>query len=268
MKDDFWIYIGGTLLALLVACAIFAPKLAPHDPSRQNLGNDLQVFTIEHPLGTDKLGRDILSRTLFGSRISLLVGVSTVAISISIGLFIGSISGYFGGWLDQLLMRAVDILLAFPGILLAIAFTALLGPGLDHVIIALCLIGWTGYARLVRGEILSLRAQEYVHAARALGCTPARVIVVHLLPNLLPPLLIQATFGLAAAITAEGSLSFLGLGVEPPTASWGSMLNEGRQFLLVAPHLTTYPGLAIMLTVLSLNLLGDALQNRLRSSGS
>jgi peptide/nickel transport system permease protein len=209
-----------------------------------------------------------LSRTLFGSRISLLVGVSTVAISVSIGLFIGSISGYFGGWLDQLLMRAVDILLAFPGILLAIAFTALLGPGLDHVIIALCLIGWTGYARLVRGEILSLREQDYAHAARALGCSPARVIVVHLLPNLLPPLLIQATFGLAAAIIAEGSLSFLGLGVEPPTASWGSMLNEGRQFLLVAPHLTTYPGLAIMLTVLSLNLLGDALQNRLRSTGS
>jgi peptide/nickel transport system permease protein len=258
-------YIGSLLLALLLVSAILAPKLAPHNPNRQNLGNDLQVFTTEHPLGTDKLGRDILSRTIFGSRISLLVGVTTVAISLSIGLFIGSLSGYFGGWLDLLLMRAVDILLAFPGILLAIAFTALLGPGLDHVILALCLIGWTGYARLVRGEILSLREQEYVQAAHAMGGSPARIIIVHLLPNLLPPLLIQATFGLAAAITAEGSLSFLGLGVEPPTASWGSMLNEGRQFLLVAPHLTTYPGLAIMLTVLSLNLLGDSLQNRLQS---
>ena len=265
MKNDFWIYLGGLLLALLLASAIFAPKLAPHNPNRQNLGNDLQVFTTEHPLGTDKLGRDILSRTIFGSRISLLVGVSTVAISLSIGLFIGALAGYFGGWLDLLLMRAVDILLAFPGILLAIAFTALLGPGLDHVILALCLIGWTGYARLVRGEILSLREQEYVQAAHAMGGSPARIMIVHLLPNLLPPLLIQATFGLAAAITAEGSLSFLGLGVEPPTASWGSMLNEGRQFLLVAPHLTTYPGLAIMLTVLSLNLLGDSLQNRLQS---
>lgn len=265
MKNDCWIYIGGLLLALLLASAILAPKLAPHNPNRQNLGNDLQVFSTEHPLGTDKLGRDILSRTIFGSRISLLVGVSTVAISLSIGLFIGALAGYFGGWLDLLLMRAVDILLAFPGILLAIAFTALLGPGLDHVILALCLIGWTGYARLVRGEILSLREQEYVQAAHAMGGSPARVIIVHLLPNLLPPLLIQATFGLAAAITAEGSLSFLGLGVEPPTASWGSMLNEGRQFLLVAPHLTTYPGLAIMLTVLSLNLLGDSLQNRLQS---
>jgi peptide/nickel transport system permease protein len=263
MKNNLWIYLGCSLLALLVASAIFAPALAPHNPNRQNLENDLQVFTAQHPLGTDKLGRDILSRTIFGGRISLLVGVSTVAISLSIGLFIGCISGYFGGWLDHLLMRAVDILLAFPGILLAIAFTAVLGPGLDHVILALCLIGWTGYARLVRGEILSLKERDHVQAARALGCSAARVIVVHLVPNLLPTLLIQATFGLAGAIIAEGSLSFLGLGVEPPTPSWGSMLNEGRQFLLVAPHLTTYPGLAIMITVLSLNVLGDALQNRL-----
>jgi peptide/nickel transport system permease protein len=216
-------------------------------------------------LGTDKLGRDILSRTIYGSRVSLLVGVATVALSLSIGFALGALAGYFGGWLDQVLMRLVDILLAFPGILLAIAFTAVLGPGLDHVILALCLIGWTGYARLVRGEILALREREFVHAARALGCAPGRVILRHLLPNLLPPLLIQATFGLAAAIVAEGSLSFLGLGVEPPTPSWGSMLNEGRQFLLVAPHLTTYPGLAIMITVVALNLVGDALQDRLNT---
>jgi peptide/nickel transport system permease protein len=264
MKSNLWIYFGCSVLALLVAIAILAPALAPHDPNRQNLGNDLQVITPQHPLGTDKLGRDILSRTIFGSRISLLVGVSTVAISVTVGLFIGSLSGYCGGWIDQFLMRTVDILLAFPGILLAIAFTALLGPGLQHVILALCLIGWTGYARLARGEILSLKQQDFVRAAHAIGCSPARVIIAHLIPNLLPPLFTQATFGLAAAITAEGSLSFLGLGVEPPTPSWGSMLNEGRQFLLVAPHLTTYPGLAIMLTVLSLNLLGDALQNRLQ----
>jgi peptide/nickel transport system permease protein len=162
-------------------------------------------------------------------------------------------------------MRLVDILMAFPGLLLAIALTAVLGPGLDHVILALCLIGWTGYARLVRGEILSLRSRDFVQAAHALGCRPRRIIGRHLLPNLLPPLMIQATFGLAAAIVAEGSLSFLGLGVEPPTPSWGSMLNDGRQFLLVAPHLTTYPGLALMLTVLALNLVGDALQDRLHS---
>jgi peptide/nickel transport system permease protein len=162
-------------------------------------------------------------------------------------------------------MRLVDALMAFPGILLAIAFTAVLGPGLDHVVLALCLIGWTGYARLVRGEILSLREREFIQAARALGCAPTRIILRHLLPNLLPPLMIQATFGLAAAIVAEGSLSFLGLGVAPPTPSWGSMLNDGRQFLLVAPHLTTYPGLALMITVLALNLVGDALQERLES---
>jgi len=156
-------------------------------------------------------------------------------------------------------------LMAFPGILLAIAFTAVLGPGLDHVILALCLIGWTGYARLVRGEILSLRERDFIQAARSLGCRPKRIILRHLLPNLLPPLLIQSTFGLAAAIVAEGSLSFLGLGVEPPTPSWGAMLNDGRQFLLVAPHLTTYPGLALMLTVLALNLVGDALQERLQT---
>jgi peptide/nickel transport system permease protein len=263
MTDKVWLYAGAGLLVLLIIAALFAPALAPHNPLRQNLDQDLLAHSAEHPLGTDKLGRDILSRTIFGARISLLVGLATVVLSLSIGLLLGSLSGYFGGWVDQTLMRLVDILMAFPGILLAIAFTAVLGPGLDHVILALCLIGWTGYARLVRGEILSLREREFIQAARALGCRPQRIILRHLVPNLLPPLLIQATFGLAAAIVAEGSLSFLGLGVEPPTPSWGSMLNDGRQFLLVAPHLTAYPGLALMLTVLALNLVGDALQDRL-----
>jgi peptide/nickel transport system permease protein len=263
MASKAWFYAGVAVLILFAAGALLAPLLAPHDPLRQNLDRDLIAYSSDHPLGTDKLGRDILSRTLYGGRISLLTGIATVTISLAIGLMIGSMSGYFGGWLDQLLMRVVDVLMAFPGILLAIALTAVLGPGLDHVILALCLIGWTGYARLVRGEILSLREREFVQAARALGCRPKRIIARHLLPNLLPPLLIQATFGLAAAIVAEGSLSFLGLGVEPPTPSWGSMLNDGRQFLLVAPHLTTYPGLALMVTVLALNLVGDALQDRL-----
>jgi peptide/nickel transport system permease protein len=261
MGGKIWFYTGSLILALLVASALLAPFIAPHDPAQQNLDQDLLPYSSNHLFGTDKLGRDVLSRTLYGGRVSLLVGVTTVAISLSLGLAIGSLSGYLGGWVDQLLMRLVDVLLAFPGILLAIAFTAVLGPGLDHVILALCLIGWTGYARLVRGEILSLKEREFVQAARALGSDPSRVIRCHLLPNLLPPLLIQATFGLAAAIIAEGSLSFLGLGVEPPTASWGSMLNEGRQFLLVAPHLTTYPGLALMITVLGLNLVGDSLQD-------
>ena len=263
MKNNFWLYAGAIILLLLVASALFAPALAPHHPLRQNLQNDLVAYAGDHPLGTDKLGRDILSRILYGGRISLLVGIATVSLSLTIGFIVGALSGYCGGWIDLLLMRLVDILLAFPGILLAIAFTAVLGPGLDHVVMALCLIGWTSYARLVRGEILALREREYIYAARALGGAPTRIVWRHLLPNLLPPLLIQATFGLAAAIVAEGSLSFLGLGVEPPTPSWGAMLNDGRQFLLVAPHLTTYPGLAIMLTVLALNLVGDALEERL-----
>jgi peptide/nickel transport system permease protein len=265
MGSKFWLASGCMILLVLVTAAIFAPNLAPWDPTRQNLEKDLLPHSPEHIFGTDKLGRDILSRTVYGSRISLVVGVATVAISLSIGLFIGAVSGYFGGWIDLVLMRLVDILMAFPGILLAIAFTAVLGPGLDHVVLALCLIGWSGYARLVRGEILSLKERDFVQAARALGCRPNRVVALHLLPNLLPPLLIQGTFGMAAAIIAEGSLSFLGLGVQPPTPSWGSMLNEGRQFLLVAPHLTVYPGIAIMLTVLGLNLVGDALQDWLNT---
>jgi len=265
MESKLWFCVGLAILTLLVVTALLAPLLAPHDPTRQNLDNDLRSYSTENPLGTDKLGRDILSRVLYGGRISLLVGATTVVISLAIGLAIGSLSGHFGGWTDQLLMRLVDILMAFPGILLAIAFTAVLGPGLDHVILALCLIGWTSYARLVRGEILALREREFVQAARALGCKPSRVIARHLLPNLLPPVLIQATFGLAGAIIAEGSLSFLGLGVEPPTPSWGSMLNDGRQFLLVAPNLTTYPGIAIMITVFGLNLVGDGLQDRLQA---
>jgi peptide/nickel transport system permease protein len=268
MNNKLWLAIGAGILLVLIVSALFAPLIAPHHPLRQSLSEDLAGYSADHPLGTDKLGRDILSRILHGGRISLLVGVSTVTLSLAIGLIVGSLSGYCGGWIDQLVMRLVDILLAFPGILLAIAFTAVLGPGLDHVIIALCLIGWTSYARLVRGEILALREREFIQAARALGGEPWRIILHHLLPNLLPPLLIQSTFGLAAAIVAEGSLSFLGLGVEPPTPSWGSMLNDGRQFLLVAPHLTTYPGLAIMLTVLALNLVGDALQERLDTRSS
>src|ERR687891_2144878 len=177
MANKRWFYAGSVILVLLMACAMMAPLIAPHQPARQNLDQDLLGYSSDHPLGTDKLGRDILSRILYGGRVSLLVGLTTVAISLSLGLGIGSLSGYLGGWVDQLLMRLVDVLLAFPGILLAIAFTAVLGPGLDHVILALCLIGWTGYARLVRGEILSLREQEYVQAARALGCSPARVII-------------------------------------------------------------------------------------------
>ncbi len=267
MENRLLLSSGIVILLLLISAAVMAPVMAPHSPTQQNLEKDLLSFSKDHLLGTDKLGRDILSRTLYGARISLLVGISTVTISLLIGLLVGSLSGYLGGWVDQLLMRLVDVLMAFPGILLAIAFIAVLGPGLTHVIWALCLIGWTSYARLVRGEILALREKEFIQAAHALGGTLFRIILLHMLPNLIPPLLIQATFGMAAAIVAEGSLSFLGLGVQPPTPSWGSMLNEGRQFILVAPHLTTYPGLAIMVTVLGLNLVGDGLRDFLEKKG-
>ena len=267
MGDRPFFFIGLTILLLLVGAALLAPIISPHSPTQQDLEKDLLSPSKEHPLGTDKLGRDISSRILYGARLSLLVGLSTVTISLLIGLFVGSLSGYFGGWVDQLLMRLVDILMAFPGILLAIAFIAVLGPSLSHAILALCLIGWTGYARLVRGEMLALREKEYIHAAQALGGSPRRIILLHMAPNLLPPLLIQGTFGMAAAIIGEGSLSFLGLGAQPPTPSWGSMLNEGRQFLLVAPHLTTFPGLAIMMTVLGLNLVGDGLREMLEKKG-
>jgi peptide/nickel transport system permease protein len=261
------VFIGAAILIALISAAALAPVIAPFNPTEQNLDNDLAASSRDHPLGTDKLGRDVLSRIVYGSRVSLMVGTTTVAISVLIGLLVGALSGYFRGWVDQSLMRLVDVLMAFPGILLAIAFTAVLGPGLDHVVLALSLIGWTGYARLVRGEILALREKEFVQAAEALGGSPARVIRLHMLPNLLPSLAIQATFGMAAAIIAEGSLSFLGLGAQPPTPSWGSMLNEGRQFILVAPHLTAYPGLAIMATVLGLNLVGDGLRDKLEKRG-
>ena len=251
--------IGLMILGSILAAAVFAPLVAPYSPAQQNLAADLLPHSQQHLLGTDKLGRDVLSRILYGSRVSIFVGITSVAVSLTLGFLIGSIAGYFSGWIDELLMRLVDVLLAFPGILLAIALTAVLGPGLNHVVLALSVIGWTSYARLTRAEILLLRERDFICAAQALGGSPARIIVLHMLPNLASPLTIQATFHMAAAILAEGALSFLGLGIQPPTPSWGSMLNEGRQFLLVAPYLTTFPGIALMVTVLGLNLVGDAL---------
>ena len=259
MQSRASLILGLGILSLIGTAALCTPVLAPYSPTQQSLEQDLLPHSQEHLLGTDKLGRDVLSRLLYGSRISILVGVSSVSISLVVGFLIGALAGYFGGWVDEILMRLVDILMAFPGILLAIALTAILGPGLNHVVLALCLIGWTSYARLTRAEILVLREKDFIQAAHALGGRPARIVLRHLLPSLFSPLIIQATFNMSAAILAEGALSFLGLGTQPPTPSWGNMLNEGRQFLLVAPHLTTFPGTAIMVTVFALNLVGDAL---------
>ncbi len=257
------VVFGAAILATLVLTAAFAEGLSPYHPNAQDLAANLAAPSPAHPLGQDKLGRDQLSRLIYGSRVSLQVGALTVGISLLIGVIVGGVAGSLGGRADFWLMRVVDILLAFPGILLAIAMSAVLGPSLVNVIIALSLIGWTGYARLVRGEVLSLREREHVEAATALGLPRTRIFLRHVLPLLAAPLVVQATFGMAGAIVAEASLSFLGLGVQPPAPSWGSMLNEGRSFLMIAPHLTLFPGLAITLTVLGLHFLGDHLRDRL-----
>ncbi len=260
--------VGIGIIGILLASALLAPVLAPYSPNRQDLSQGLTPPSSQHPLGRDKLGRDIYSRIIFGARISLLVGVVTVGVSSLIGILVGAIAGFFGGLVDEIIMRLIDILLAFPGILLAIALMAILGPSLGNVILALCLIGWVGYARLVRGEILSLKEREFIVAARAVGTSNGQIIWRHILPNILSPVIVQVTFGLAGAIVAEAGLSFLGLGVQPPTPSWGAMLNEGRQFLLLAPHLSIFPGLAIMLVVLSFNFVGDALRDILDPKSS
>jgi peptide/nickel transport system permease protein len=209
------------------------------------------------------MGRDILSRLIYGARVSLLVGLSTVLVSLFIGTMVGIICGYLGGVVDEICTRVMDVVLAFPGILLALAFMAVLGPSLTNVVMALCAVGWVSYARLARGQVLALRARDFVVAAQALGCGTPHIMLHHLIPNLMSPLLVEATFGMGSAIVGEAGLSFLGLGVQPPTPSWGSMLNEGRSFLLIAPHLTAFPGLAIMIVVLGVNFFGDGLRDLL-----
>ncbi len=253
--------LGGVLL--LFAVALLGPLVAPRPYDAQDLEHRLEGPSLAHPLGLDELGRDVLSRLLVGARVSMAVGVAVVGLAGSFGTLLGAAAGAAGGRADTLLMRAIDVFLAFPGILLAIALVAVLGPALRHVVLALVAIGWVGYARLVRGQVLQLREQEFVLAARAAGASPARIVLRHLLPNVLPVVVVQASLGLAGAILAEASLSFLGLGIQPPMPSWGSMINAGRGHLLDAPHLTLAPGLAIVLAVLSLNFLGDALVDRL-----
>jgi peptide/nickel transport system permease protein len=252
-------FTAGLLLTLaLVVCALLAPQLAPHDPL-QPAGARLEAPSDAYPLGLDELGRDVLSRIVWGARVSLRVGFSVVLLASLIGVTLGAISGYFGGIVDVLIMRLCDILLAFPGILLAIALVAVLGPSLNNVILALAIIGWVGYARLVRGQVLKVREMEFVTAAKALGAKSPRVIALHVLPNVMNPVIVMATLGLAGAILSEAALSFLGLGVQPPTPSWGAMLTYGRQYLGLANHLTIFPGAAIMAAVMGLNFLGDGL---------
>jgi peptide/nickel transport system permease protein len=250
---------GLILTVVLVLVAVAAPLLAPFDPSAQDTARRLEAPSKSHPLGLDDLGRDVLSRILFGARISLRVGFSVVILASLVGITLGAMAGYFGGWTDTIIMRLTDILLAFPGILLAIALVAVLGPSINNVILALAVIGWVGYARLVRGQVLKVREMEFVTAAKALGARSPRVIVRHVLPNVINPVIVMATLGLAGAILSEAALSFLGLGVQPPTPSWGAMLTAGRRYLGLANHLAIFPGAAIMLAVMGLNFLGDGL---------
>lgn len=260
-------YLGCLLLGLLVLSASLASVLTSYDPRTQDLAAGLSAPSWRHPCGQDKLGRDLCARLLYGARISLLVGVVSVAVTLVAGTAVGAVSGYRGGWWDELLMRVTDMFLAFPGILLALAMMAILGPSLLNVMIALCIVGWVGYARLTRGLVLVAREMEYVTAARATGAASGYILLWHILPNIAGPLIVQATFSLAGVIVAEAGLSFLGLGVQPPTPSWGAMLNEGRVFLILAPHLTIFPGGAIMLAVLGCNLLGDGLRDLLDPRG-
>lgn len=255
--------IGFVLVAIAAFGALAGPWLVSADPRVQELALRLSGPTWAHPLGLDELGRDILARLVAGARVSMLVGVSVVLVSALLGLLVGGIAGYAGGWVDTVLGRVIDVLMAFPGILLAIALVAALGPSLRNVVIALATIGWVGYARLVRGQVLKAREFEYVHAARSLGASAPHVLLRHVLPSAYPAVLVQATLGMAGAIVAEASLSFLGLGVQPPTPSWGAMLDAGRGHLMDAPHLTIFPGMAIALLVLGFNFLGDGLRDRL-----
>jgi len=253
--------LGTIILATFLFVALFAPYIAPHDPTDQSLKNRLSPMSSEYPLGTDHLGRCILSRLIYGARISLPIGVIIAGTAFVIGVIIGTISGYFGGIIDQILMRLVDLLLAFPGLILALAIIASFGPGLSNAIMALVATGWTSYARMVRGSVLSVKEKEFVDGVRALGAGDFYIVMHHIIPNVVSPVIPMAMMGMGYAILAIAGLSFLGLGVQPPAPEWGTMLNDGRIYMKSAPQLMMLPGMAIMLTVLSFNLVGDALRD-------
>ena len=254
---------GLILISIFALSAVAAPLLAPADPIKQVLSTRLKPPTAAHWLGTDQLGRDILSRMIFGARISLLVGVVVVVVAGGLGTFVGVVAGYTGGWLDESLMRLTDIFFAFPALILAMAISGALGPSLTNAMIAIAVVSWPVYARLVRSQVLSLREREYVEAARSLGASTARIIWQHILPNTLAPLLVQASFDLGGAILAAAGLSFIGFGTQPPTPEWGVMISEGRNYIATHPWLSLFPGLAILFTVAAFNLIGDGLRDAL-----
>jgi peptide/nickel transport system permease protein len=255
---------GVVLVIVFTLFALFAPWIAPQSPRQIRLETRLEPPSSAHWFGTDELGRDILSRVIYGAQISMMVGAGVVSGSLLLGIIVGSIAGYYGGRLDRIINIVVmNAFLSFPGFLLAIAFVAFLGPGITNLIIALVIGGWVGYARLVRAQVLAVREREFVEAARALGASDLRIVVRHILPNIIQPVIVQSAIGMAGAVLAEATMSFLGLGVPPPAASWGSMLNDGRSHLFDAPHLVLFPAAAVMLAVLSFNFIGDALRDYL-----
>jgi peptide/nickel transport system permease protein len=259
-------YIGFVIAALFILAAIFAPFVATHDVTAQDLAIRYGAPSAQHWFGTDSLGRDVFSRVVFGARISLEVGIIVVTVSSVAGVIIGSVAGFYGGLIDRILSGYIfNVFMAFPGLLLAIALVAFLGAGLGKLILALCVIGWVGYARVMRGQVLKVREYDFVQAARALGAGSFRILKTHILPNAIQPLIVQASLGMAGAVMSEASLSFLGLGIPPPAPSWGTMIEESRSFdiLYNAPHVLLFPGLAIALTVLSFNFIGDGLREYL-----
>ena len=266
-RRGWWLSRYGMLVAGLAivgsmsVLALLAPWIAPYDPSALDIANLLKGPSADHWLGTDALGRDVFSRMLYGARISLWVGFVAVGLSVAIGLMLGLTAGYRGGLTDEVVMRGVDVMLCFPSFFLILAVIAFLEPSLLNIMIVIGLTSWMGVARLVRAETLSLRRRDFVLAARVAGAGPLRIIFIHILPNAVAPVLVSATLGVAGAILVESSLSFLGLGVQPPTPSWGNMLMEGQQVLEIAPWLSVFPGLAILVTVLGYNLLGEALRD-------
>lgn len=255
--------LGLVLLTLVLFTAVFAEVIAPQGIDDQDLRKGLLAPGGEFPLGTDRFGRDMLSRIIHGSRISLLVGIVAMSVSVVVGVTLGTVGGYFGGRLDYLIQGLVDISWAFPTVLMAIFLVAILGPGLANVMIAVGLVYWGGFARVVRGQVLSLREWEFVQSARAIGASDWRIMRYHILPNCLSPVLVMGTLMMADAIIIEATLSFLGMGAQPPTPSWGSILSSGRSYLTLAPWVMIFPGIAIMLTVLGFNLLGDGLRDAL-----
>jgi len=254
---------GGGVAILLLLVALAAPHIAPYDPIHQDLANSLAGPSMAHLAGTDVHGRDIFSRIVYGTRISLRIGFLGMLLGCVAGVFLGLVAGYYGGWADSIIMRLMDVQLAFPGLLVAICIIAIIGPGLENVIVAVGIFSVPMFARVTRGQVLSLKEQDFILAARMMGAQDARIMLSHLMPNAVAPLLVLCTLRIATAILTAASLSFLGLGAQPPIPEWGAMLSDGRAYLAIAPHVATTPGLAILITVLAFNLLGDGLRDAL-----